>query len=397
VVTGKGGVGKTTVAGATAVRCAQLGHRTALLSTDPAHSLADVLDVPLGDQLREVLPNLHVRQMDARARMEAHWSEIRDYLVAVLDWAGVDDVAAEELTVLPGLDELFALGDVVDLDASGEFDVLVVDCAPTAETIRLLSLPDVASWYMERLFPMSRRLTRTIGPVVSRLAGGVPIADDRVFDAAERLHDRLARVRLLLADPDRCSIRLVVNPERMVIAEARRTHTYLSLFGFRTDAVVVNRILPDAVADEWFSEWRAQQAEHLDTITSSFSPVPILRVPLRQQEVIGPDRLAEVAAAAFGETDPSLPLSTGPTMCWGQDGDERILALAVPGLEPGAIDLARVGGHLVLTVGPQRRLVELPDSLRNRPVGGAAIEDGWLRVRFGPPVAAGPEAGDDRA
>jgi len=384
VVTGKGGVGKTTIAAATAVRCAELGHRTSLISTDTAHSLADSLGVPLGDEPTEVAPNLFARQMDPRARMERHWSEIRDYLVAVLDWAGVDEIAAEELTVVPGLDELFSLGDIVDTDASGDVDVLVVDCAPTAETIRLLSLPDVVSWYMERLFPMSRRLTRTLGPVVSRLAGGVPIADDTVFDAAERLHARLAAVRELLADPVRCSIRLVVNPERMVVAEARRTHTYLALFGFGTDAVVVNRVLPDTVTDDWFQHWRRIQAENLAAIDDSFAPLPILPVSLQDREVVGTELLAELGRATFGERDPSQQMSAEATMRWESEADDRVLAVRVPEVGPEDVDLARVGDELVITVGPHRRIVELPDSLRRHRVGGAAIVDGWLRVSFRP-------------
>lgn len=384
VVTGKGGVGKTTVAAATAVRCAELGHRTALISTDTAHSLGDSLGVELTDRPTEVAPRLVARQMDPRARMEQHWSEIRDYLVAVLDWAGVDEIEAEELTVVPGLDELFSLGDIVDADASGEVDVLVVDCAPTAETIRLLSLPDVVSWYMERLFPMSRRLTRTLGPVVSRLAGGVPIADDTVFDAAERLHGRLAAVRELLADPERCSIRLVVNPERMVVSEARRTHTYLSLFGFPTDAVVVNRILPDTITDDWFRHWREIQQANLAAIEDSFAPLPILPVELQDREVVGCELLADVGRAAFGDRDPADPMVTEPTMRWESDGDERTLALLVPGVGPEDVGLARVADELVLTIGPHRRIVELPDSLRRHKVGGATIVDGWLRVSFAP-------------
>ncbi len=382
VFTGKGGVGKTTVAAATAVRCAELGHRTALISTDPAHSLADSLGVALDDELSEVAPNLRARQMDARARMETHWAEIRDYLVAVLDWAGVDDIAAEELTVIPGLDELFSLGDIVELDHSGDVDVLVVDCAPTAETIRLLSLPDVASWYMERLFPMSRRLTKTLGPVVSRLAGGLPIAGDGVFGATERLHQRLVDVRRLLADPQRSSVRLVVNPEKMVVAEARRTHTYLSLFGFGTDAVVVNRILPDEITDDWFDHWREIQRTNLEVIEASFAPLPILRVPLRNREVIGPELLSELASVAYGDADPAAAMAVEQTLVWETEGDERILGVRVAGAERGEVDVARVADEMVLTVGPHRRIVELPDSMRHHQVVGAGLVDGWLRIRF---------------
>jgi arsenite-transporting ATPase len=235
---------------------------------------------------------------------------------------------------------------------------------------------------MERLFPMSRRLTRALGPVVSRLAGGVPIADDTVFDAAERLHGRLAAVRELLADPERCSIRLVVNPERMVVAEARRTHTYLALFGFGTDAVIVNRILPETVTDDWFRHWREIQATNLAAIDDSFAPLPVPPVALQDREVVGLDLLGELGRALFAERDPAEPMSEETTMRWETDGDDRSLALLVPGVAPDEVDLARVGDELVLTVGPHRRIVELPDSLRRHRVGGAAITDGWLRVTF---------------
>ena len=241
--TGKGGVGKTTVAAATAAACAARGVRTLVLSTDPAHSLADSLDRPVGSAPTEVGHRFHAQQLDAQERMEEAWDDIQEYLVEVFDWAGVEGIEAEELAVLPGLDELFGLVDIKTHAESGDWDTIVVDCAPTAETIRLLSLPDVLSWYMDRVFPMSRRVNKVVGPVVSRMTR-LPVAGDRVFGAADRFYDRLDGVKELLADPDLCSARLVVNPERMVIAEARRTYTYLSLFGYRVDAVIANRVLP---------------------------------------------------------------------------------------------------------------------------------------------------------
>ncbi|MFM7070131.1 MAG: ArsA family ATPase, partial [Actinomycetes bacterium] len=229
--TGKGGVGKTTTAAATALRLADAGLRVAVTSADPAHSLADSFGVPMGSQLVEVAPRCWAQQIDARERLEASWGEIREWLLELFDWAGVDSVAAEELSVVPGLDELFALTELDELCGSGEYDVVLVDCAPTAETIRLLSLPDVLSWYMDKFFPLSRRVTRMVGPVVSRLTS-VPVADEKVFSAGQRLYDRLDGVRRILSDPAVTSVRLVVNPERMVLAEARRTYTYLSLFGY---------------------------------------------------------------------------------------------------------------------------------------------------------------------
>ena len=382
LVTGKGGVGKTTVAAATALACAAAGHRTAIMSTDPAHSLADAFDVELGDEFTEVRAGCVARQLDSQARLEANWSEIRDYLRSVFDWAGLDAVESEELAVIPGLDEIFALTDVADLVASGEHDVLVVDCAPTAETIRFLSLPDVAGWYMERLFPLGRRLTRIAGPVVSRLAGGLPIAGDAVFASTESLFRRLEAVRDILRDPEITSVRLVVNPEKMVVAEARRTHTYLSLFGYRVDAVVANRVLPVEVSDPWFDEWRSRQLEHLADIEASFSPLPIICVPLAPSEVYGLDALDALGAVLYGGADPAAAMSEGAHFTIEAEGDQLVLRMDLVGVTRTDVDLARVADELVITVGPYRRVMVLPDSLRRRPVTGASLADGRLAVSF---------------
>src|SRR5437879_5127524 len=231
-----------------------------VISTDPAHSLADAFGIELGDHATPVVEGLWGQQLDAQARMEEAWGEIQTYLEEVFDWAGLDAIEAEELAVIPGLDEVFALSDIKTHASSGSWDVLVVDCAPTAETIRFLSLPDILSWYMERLFPVGRRVNKTVGPILRRVTN-LPVAGDDVFSAARRFYDRLDGVRELLTDPATTSVRLVVNPERMVIAEARRTYTYLSLFGYRVDAVIANRLLPDDVTDPWFDRWRVLHAE----------------------------------------------------------------------------------------------------------------------------------------
>jgi len=383
--TGKGGVGKTTVAAATALACASAGRRTAIMSTDPAHSLADAFGVDLGDELVEVAPNLHAQQLDARRRMETHWSEIRGYLRAVFDWAGLDEVQAEELSVIPGLDELFALTDIGDVDESGRYDVLVVDCAPTAETIRFLSLPDILEWYMDHLFPLGRRLSRVAGPVVSRLTGGLPIATDEVFGSVDRLYRRLDGVTDLLRDPARTSVRLVVNPEKIVVAEARRTYTYLSLFGYQVDSVIVNRLLPQAVSDPWFDRWRKVQAEQLADIHRSFDPLPVLEVPLAPSEIVGVEALGSFAATIYGERTPDERLSSLQPFTIDPDGDDLVLGLPVRGAELEEIDLSRVGSEIFVTVGPYRRVMVLPDSLARRQVTGASLDHGTLRIVFATP------------
>src|SRR5438477_6890744 len=298
--TGKGGVGKTTVAAATAVRAAGAGQRTLIMSTDPAHSLADSFDIPLSPHAEEIAPNLWAEQIDAQERLEANWRDIQEFVSTFLSWAGVDAIEAEELSVIPGRDEIFSLTEVKAHVDSGRFDVLVVDCAPTAETLRLLSLPEAMNWYIERIFPVERRVVKTIRPLLSRLTT-MPIADDRIFAAVERLHRNLDGVRQLLTNERMSSIRLVVNPEKMVIAEARRTYTYLALFGYRVDGVVVNRIIPPEVEDPYFGKWKDIQAEHLETVKESFQPLPIITAGLFDREMVGLELLAEMGQAVYGD------------------------------------------------------------------------------------------------
>ncbi|MGI8938707.1 MAG: ArsA family ATPase [Iamia sp.] len=381
--TGKGGVGKTTVAAATALRCAEAGARTVVVSTDPAHSLADSLEVDLGSRPTAVVDGLWGQQLDARERMEEAWGDIRGWLLDVFEWAGVDGVEAEELALLPGLEEVFGLVDIKSYADSGDWDVIVVDCAPTAETIRLLSLPDVLRWYMERVFPTSRRLHRAVAPVLSRVTS-LPVAGDGVFGSAERFYAQLDGVKEVLSDTERTSVRLVVNPERMVIAEARRTATYLSLFGYGVDAVVANRLLPDVVADPWFDRWKKLHAEHLVAIEEGFAPLPVLRAELAEEEVVGLDRLRDLATAIYGDTDPAARLHEGEPLRLETDGDDMVLLLDLPFAERDELDLGRHGDELLVTVGPYRRALVLPDSLVRRAVAGARLEGGRLHVRFGP-------------
>src|SRR6266540_2683484 len=375
--TGKGGVGKSTVAAATALRTAEAGQRTLACSTDPAHSLADAFDdASLGDEPAPIATlgrgTLFGQQLDARARLEESWGEVRDYLTALLDWAGAGVVEAEELAVIPGLDEVFALADIRAHAESGEYDVIVVDCAPTSETLRLLSLPDVLTWYMERIFPAQRHVTRAVRPLLSRLVIP-PIAGDDVFTAVRRLYDRLDGVRDLLTDGAVTSARLVVNAERLVVTEARRTFTYLSLFGYHVDG---------AIADPWFASWKDVQREHLDSIRAAFAPVPVLTADLADHELVGVDHLSDFGAELYGLHDAADRLSVVEPFRVVAEGDALVLSMQLPFTDRTDVELGRRNGELLVAVGAHRRAVVLPESLQRREVSEARMTDGRLEVEF---------------
>jgi arsenite-transporting ATPase len=378
--TGKGGVGKTTAAAGTATVAARRGLRTLVLSTDAAHSLADAFGTVIGGEPTRVEDHLFVQQVDAQRRFERSWADIQGYLLSVLDAAGVDPITAEELTVIPGAEEVLALLELRAQVLSGDWDVVVVDCAPTAETLRLLALPEALGWYMDRVFPAERRIVKALRPVLAK-AAGVPMPHDSVFDAVERLHRDLEEVRELLTGPD-ASVRLVLTPETVVVAEARRSLTTLSLFGYRVDGVVANRVFPADGADEWRRSWVAAQGAVLAEVEQSFTGLPIWRSTYRKSEPVGVDSLAEFAEAVYGADDPlAAPTGESP-MTISRTRSGAVLRIALPFVARSDIDVVRHGDELVVTVGSYRRLIALPAALSRHSVGGARIEDGALRVRF---------------
>jgi arsenite-transporting ATPase len=378
--TGKGGVGKTTSAAGTATLAARRGERTLVLSTDAAHSLADAFGVPIGAEPTRVADDLWVHQVDAQRRFERSWAEIQRYLRSVLDAAGVDPITAEELTVIPGAEEVLALLELRAHVVSGDWDVVVVDCAPTAETLRLLALPEALNWYMTRMFGVQRRVVRALRPVLSR-AAGVPMPEDSVFEAVERLHRDLEDVQRILADKD-ASVRLVLTPEAVVVAEARRSLTTLSLYGYRVDGVIANRVFPTEGADEWRRAWSVAQQSVLDEVRQSFVDLPIWLSAYQPGEPVGPDALADFAEAAYAGDDPlATPAGDGPMTISRTDGG-ALLRIALPFAEKDDVDLARHGDELVVTVGPYRRLLALPAVLARHSVSGARVEAGSLQVRF---------------
>ncbi|MDX6722281.1 MAG: arsenite/tail-anchored protein-transporting ATPase, partial [Solirubrobacteraceae bacterium] len=299
--TGKGGVGKTSVAAATARRCAAAGLETIVMSTDPAHSLGDSLQATLGGEPTQVGECLWAQQVSAQDELERNWSAVQGWLGDMLVERGVDRISAEELTVPPGMDELFSLLQIKRHHEEGRFGAVIVDCAPTGETLRLLSFPDVARWWLEKVFPARGALLAAARPIASALLD-VTLPGEAVIADVERLVRNLIAMNEILRDHERVSVRLVMTPDRMVIDEARRTFTYLNLYGYLTDAVVVNRVFPEEVG-EYFGAWRERQQAHLADVEAAFSPVPVLRAPYFEEEVMGGAMLDRLGEAAFAGRD----------------------------------------------------------------------------------------------
>lgn len=386
--TGKGGVGKTSVAAATAVLAARRGIRTLVVSTDIAHSLADALDVPVGPTPRQIMDNLWAHEPDVFFNISRYWKTIQSYFSSLFQWGGLDEVMAEEMTVLPGMDELGNLlwiGDHVD---EGQYDLIVVDAAPTGETVRLLSLPEASRWWIERIAPIGRRVQRLGGPLLRRVVG-VPLPTDSVYEAAEELLTRLRYVHDLLADPDRSSVRLVLNLERVSIQEAQRSFTYFHMYGFPTDLIVANRVLP-AASGSYFDAWREAQSRYLPMVEEQFAPVPVRTIPFFDKEMVGIERLAELGEALFGDSPPDQFLYRGRPYSISRDDGGYTLSLELPFATRDEISLSRSGDELVLQVGAWRRNLVLPRLLLDAPTQGAKMEDRVLKVRFGEPKRAAP-------
>ncbi len=378
--TGKGGVGKTSVAACTARRCAANGLRTLVISTDPAHSLAESLGAPLGPDPVQVDDRLWGQEVHAQDEMERHWSGVQEWLGELLIERGIDRISAEELTVPPGMDELFSLLRLQAHDESGEWDAIVVDCAPTGETLRLLSFPDVARWWIEKVFPMERQILAAARPIARSLLD-IPLPSQAVFADIRRLSENLIAMNEILRDSSRCTVRLVMNPDKMVIGEAMRTFTYLNLYGYVTDAVIVNRVFPDEVGD-YFAAWRRVQEEHLALVRSAFDPVPVLSAPYFDQEVIGGAMLDRLAEALFEGRDPAEVLHDRVTQELSVGASGASVRLALPFADKGDISLKKVGLELIVGVDGQRRTILLPGTFAGFEPVSASFEDGALEVRF---------------
>jgi arsenite-transporting ATPase len=379
--TGKGGVGKTSVAAATGRRCAAAGLRTVVLSTDPAHSLADVLEMPVGYEPAELAPNLWAQQVSAQEELERHWSAVQGWLGQVLVERGVERIAAEELTVPPGGDELFSLLRLKRHVEEGEWDVIVVDCAPTGETLRLLSFPEAARWWLGKLVGRETQLLAAARPL-ARAFLDLRLPDEDVMGEVQGLVANLVAMHDILRDRSAVSVRLVMTPDRMVIAEAMRTFTYLSLYGYLTDAVIVNRVFPDELAGTYFGAWRDVQQRELERVREGFAPVPVLCAPYFETEVIGGGMLDRLGDALFAADEPAALLHQGLAQEFGLEEGAGHLRLAVPFADKGDVSLKKVGDELVVRVDGRKRTVVLPPALAALKPAGAALDGGALVVRF---------------
>jgi arsenite-transporting ATPase len=380
--TGKGGVGKTSVAAATAMRCARLGYRTVVMSTDPAHSLGDSFDIQLGQTLTKIGDNLWAHEVSALHEMERHWKKLHEYAVHVFASQGLDDVVAEEVANPPGMDEVASLMWIKHYAERDDHDVIIVDCAPTGETLQLLMFPDAARWWLDKVYPWERRAMKLARPLLQPMMD-VPLPTDEVFASIKDLLLDIEGMKRVLTDSSVTSMRIVLNLEKMVVKEAKRAFTYLSLFGYVTDAVIVNRLLPEGLQDDLFRKWQQIHQRYAGEVEDSFSPLPILNVPLFDEEVVGERMLLRMADAIYGERDPAERFYEGSSQRVEKVGTEYVLSLKVPFVDRSEIDLSRQDGELFVTIGNYRREIALPRVLAQRETRGATIEDGELKIRFG--------------
>ena len=377
-------MGKTSVAAATARRCAHQGLRTLVLSTDPAHSMSEALEAELGAEPSQVSDRLWGQEVQAQEEMERNWSAMQEWLGEMLVDQGVDRISAEELTVPPGLDELFSLLQIKRHHEDGRFGCVIVDCAPTGETLRLLSFPDVARWWLQKVFPQSPQLMAAARPL-ARAMLDVSLPGDAVLDDVQRLVRNLIAMNEILRDTESVSVRLVMTPDRMVVDEARRTFTYLNLYGYLTDAVVVNRVFPEEVGP-YFGAWRERQLAALDEVQSAFAPVPVLRAPYFGEEVVGAEMLDRLGDHVFADREPGAILHQRLTQELVVGADAAELRLDLPFAEKGEISLKKIGLELVIRVDGHKRTLMLPPALGDYRPTGASFEGGTLHVTFDGPA-----------
>ncbi|HWR53294.1 MAG TPA: TRC40/GET3/ArsA family transport-energizing ATPase [Bryobacteraceae bacterium] len=385
---GKGGVGKTSLAAATGVRLAQLGKRTLVMSIDPAHSLADSFDLEMElfhGRTADPLPindRLSIQELNIQKEIRRHWQEISSYIVSVLRTTGIGGVEAEELAILPGMEELSAMMYINQYRREARYDVIVLDAAPTAESLRFISMPTTLDWYMKHIFPFQRSVLKAVRPIANRVAP-FELPTDNYFANIENLFEKLEGVDTLMEDPEVTSVRLVTNPEKMVLRETQRAFVYFSLHGLTVDSVIVNRVLPEQVSDTFFSEWHASQRRILTEIEEYFAPVPVKRVPLFTHEVLGRQRLEELAAVLYPEgEDPAAVTRTERPYSFVKNEGHYEVRMRLPFAEKGEVGLFKKGDELVVEIGSFRRHIGLPTSMASLVPTRARLESRMLTVEL---------------
>jgi arsenite/tail-anchored protein-transporting ATPase len=382
IYTGKGGVGKTSVAAATAVKSAEQGLKTLVVSTDPAHSLGDSFDMKLTNEPVEIETNLWAQEIDSIHEVEEGWGKVQKYLTELFMAKAIKDITTEELTVFPGMEDLLSLLRILKYYKEGNFDAIIVDCAPTGETLALLSFPEMLRWWMEKLFPLKKKVVRIAGPVVGPILG-VPMPSGQVLDEIDNMYYQLDEMKKIFSDRDTTSIRIVVNAEKMVIKEAQRSFTYLNIYDFNVDAVIVNRVIPDNVTDDYFKVWKDIQQKYKTDILESFSPIPIYYAPLFETEVVGKTMLGRMAEEVFKDENPIEIKYNGRTQKVDKDGEDYILAITMPFMDKKDLTLNQKGDQLIIKAGNIKRNITLPRTLLNFSVKKATFEDDMLKIRFG--------------
>jgi arsenite/tail-anchored protein-transporting ATPase len=385
---GKGGVGKTSLAAATGVRLAEIGHRTLVMSIDPAHSLADSFDLG-GDLFHTktsdpfpISDKLSIFELNIQKEIKRHWQEISSYVTSVLRTTGISGVEAEELAILPGMEELSAMMYINEYRREQRYDVIVLDAAPTAESMRFISMPTTLDWYMKHIFPFQRNLLKAVRPIANRVAP-FELPTDSYFANIRNLFEKLEGVDDLMEDPYTTSVRLVTNPEKMVLRETQRAFVYFSLHGLTVDAVIVNRLLPRDVTDAFFAEWHTSQERVLEEIEEYFAPVPVRRVPLFAHEVLGKQRLRELAAVLYDEgEDPAAVTRTEKPYTFGKSDGIYEIRLLLPFAVKGEVGLFKKGDELVVEIGTLRRHIGLPRSMATLLPSRARLDNRVLTVEM---------------
>lgn len=380
--TGKGGVGKTSIAAATAVESAKSGKKTLVVSTDRAHSLGDSLDMKLPPEPREIRKNLWAQEIDSVHEVEKGWGQVQKYLTTLFTAKTVKDITTEELTVFPGMEDLLSLLRILQYYKENAYDVIIIDCAPTGETLALLSFPEMLRWWMDKLFPIKRKAIKVLRPVAEPVLG-IPMPTDSVMGEIEKIYQQLDEMRQLFSDREITSIRIVVNPEKMVVKEAQRSFTYLNIYDFNVDAVMINRIIPDNVSDEYFSVWKDIQKKYKEMIKESFSPLPMYYVPLFEQEIVGLTMLERMGKEIFKGEDPVVIKYNNRTQRVSKENDEYVMEIYMPFTDKKELSLSQKADELIVRVGNVKRNITLPRTLQNLSVKGAKFDNETLKIRFG--------------